>query len=52
VREKDRQAVRLIPGVLATYAGFAIVRRPVPAGVAPVPVLPARVDPTRLAEGV
>lgn len=45
VKDKDREAVRLIPEVLATYAGFAIVRRAPVEGVAAVPLVPARVEP-------
>jgi hypothetical protein len=44
VREKDREAVRLIPELLATYAGFSIVRRPALEASSPSPIVPARVD--------
>jgi hypothetical protein len=45
VRDKDREAVRLIPVVLATYAGFAIVRRAPLEGVSTAPLVPARLEP-------
>jgi hypothetical protein len=44
VRDKDREAVRLIPGLLATYAGFSIVRRPLADATPVIPTVPARVD--------
>jgi hypothetical protein len=44
VREKDREAVRLIPGLLATYAGFSIIRRPRVETPPASPTVPARVD--------
>jgi TrkA-N domain/RyR domain len=44
VRDKDREAVRLIPGLLATYAGFSIVRRPSVDVSSASPTVPARVD--------
>jgi hypothetical protein len=44
VKQKDREAVSFIPGVLATYAGFSIVRRPPPDVLPPSPTVPARVD--------
>jgi hypothetical protein len=43
-KEKDRDAVRLIPWLLATYASFSIVRRPVSGDVAPPSTPPARLD--------
>jgi hypothetical protein len=50
VKEKDRQAVRLIPGLLATYAGFSIVRRPSLVVPPPATIVPARVDAQVLGE--
>jgi hypothetical protein len=43
-KEKDRDAVRLIPWLLATYASFSIVRRPESVDADPPSILPARVD--------
>jgi voltage-gated potassium channel Kch len=44
VKDKDREMVRLIPRLLATYAGVAVVRRP-PSMTAPsIATVPAQVD--------
>jgi TrkA-N domain/RyR domain len=41
-REKDRKNVRLIPGFLATYAGYSIVRKPHAHNAPSAPAVPAR----------
>jgi hypothetical protein len=45
VKDKDREAVGLIPAVLATYAGFAIVRRTPPVVPSATALVPAGVEP-------
>jgi hypothetical protein len=48
IRDKDREAVRLIPRLLATYAGFSIVARPPDDPSVSTSPVPARVESHRL----